>query len=311
LPVLGIIACGMLEDELAHVLCSDSGVRHLLLIDSPEVFGLTKKLRSMNRSHLIVSCEAVPGLLADIMKERSSGFLIRFMDKMNAIGLALSDRAQRNRGQELTVVVSLLKKALHSDEKLLREEVYRNIVDLASFSDGILLLFGLCGNALADIEEDFMHLPCPLHFLADGEGKRLDDCIAAAFGGNREYAQALSNFPGVGIFFTPMWAYHWQEIDREVRRSSKSKGLGRMLKDLGYSKVARLDTGLEFISDFEIESKINDFARLYSLEVIHLHGGTGVVERCYRQARENLMDRRMIGEADEAEKASGALPEAL
>jgi hypothetical protein len=83
-----------------------------------------------------------------------------------------------------------------------------------------------------------------------------------------------------------------------------------MLKDLGYSKVARLDTGLEFISDFEIESKINDFARLYNLEIIHLHGGTEVVERCYRQARENLMNRRKI-KVNEAEKASGALPEAL
>jgi hypothetical protein len=75
LPVLGIIACGMLEDELAHVLCSDSGVRHLLLIDSPEILGLARKLRSRNRSHLIVSQEAVPDLLADIMKGRSRGFL--------------------------------------------------------------------------------------------------------------------------------------------------------------------------------------------------------------------------------------------
>lgn len=308
MPVLGIIACGMLEDELAHVLCSDSDVRHLLLIDSTEVFGLTGKLKSRNRSHLVVSQEAVPDLLADIMKGRSNGFLTRFMDNMDKIGLVFSGRRQQARGQELVVVVSLLKKALHSEEKLLREEVYRSIKNHASFSDGILLFFGLCGNALTDIEEDFRHLPCPLHFLTDGEGKRIDDCIAATFGGNREYAEALSSSPGVGIFFTPMWAYHWQEIDREVRRSSKSKGLGRMLKDLGYSKVARLDTGLEFISEFEIESKINDFARLYSLEVIHLHGGTDVVERCYRQARENLMDRRKI---DEAEKASGALPEAI
>jgi hypothetical protein len=303
--VLGIIACGMLEDELAHVLCSDSGVRHLLLIDSPEILGLARKLRSRNRSHLIVSHEAVPDLLADIMKGRSSRFLFPFMNK---IGLTFFGRVQQNRGQELTVVVSLLKKALHSDEKLLREEVYWSIKDHSTFSDGILIFFGLCGNALADLEEDFRHLPCPLYFLADSEGKRIDDCIAAAFGGNREYAEALSSFPGVGIFFTPMWAYHWREIDREVRRSSKSKDLGRMLTDLGYGKVARLDTGLKFISDFEIESKINDFARLYNLEIIRLHGGTKVVERCYWQAKGNLMAGRKIVEV---EKASGVLPEAL
>ncbi len=141
MSVLGIIACGMLEDELAHVLCSDSGVRHLLLIDSPEILGLARKLRSRNRSHLVVSPEAVPDLLADIMKGRSSGFLTRFMNNMDKIGLAFFGQGQQARGEELVVVVSLLKKALHSDEKLLREEVYRSIVDQASFSDGISALF--------------------------------------------------------------------------------------------------------------------------------------------------------------------------
>lgn len=36
----------------------------------------------------------------------------------------------------------------------------------------------------------------------------------------------------------------------------RSKGFGDALIDLEYSKVAMLDTGLKFISDFEVESKI-------------------------------------------------------
>jgi hypothetical protein len=288
-PVLGIVACGMLEDELAHVLCSDHSLRHLILIDGPETYDLSRKLRTRNRSHLIVSVEDAPNVLADIVKERSRKFLTHLTDKIAPV--FLSQRPQTSR-QELIVVVSLLKKALHSDEELLRKEVYKSIEGHSLFSDEILLFFGLCGNALADVEEDFRHLACALHFLADGEGKRIDDCIAAAFGGNKEYGVALSSFPGVGFFFTPMWAYHWQEIDREVRRSSasKSKGLGSMLKELGYSKVAKLDTGLGFISDFEIESKINDFAGQHKLEVIHLNGGSELVERCYWRAKECLME---------------------
>jgi len=35
------------------------------------------------------------------------------------------------------------------------------------------------------------------------------------------------------------------------------------LVELGYSKISRLDTGLKFISDFEVESTINGFASLY------------------------------------------------
>lgn len=264
MPVLGIVACGMLEDELAHVLCNDRSLKHLILIDSPEILGLARKLRTRNRAHLVINRETVHDRFANIQEGKSNGCE--------------------------TVVVDLLKKALHSDEKLLKEAVYSSIEDLSMFSDSTLLFFGLCGNALADIEEDFRHSACPLHFLADGEGKRIDDCIAAAFGGNREYGEALSSFPGVGIFFTPMWAYHWQEIDREVRKSStsKSRGLGIILKELGYSKVAKLDTGLGFISDFEIDSKISDFAGQHKLEVIHLNGSSKLVERCYWRAKESL-----------------------
>jgi hypothetical protein len=286
MSVLGIVACGMLEDELAHVLCNDRSLKHLILIDSPEILGLARKLRTRNRAHLVINRVTVHDRFANIQEGKSNGFLMPIMDK---IGISLLGRGSTSKGCE-TVVVDLLKKALHSDEKLLREAVYSSIEDLSMFSDNMLLFFGLCGNALADVEEDFRQLSCPLHFLADGEGKRIDDCIAAAFGSNREYGVALSSFPGVGIFFTPMWAYHWQEIDREVRKSStsKSRGLGTMLKELGYSKVAKLDTGLGFISDFEIESKISDFAGQHKLEVIHLNGSSKLVERCYWRAKESL-----------------------
>ena len=53
LPVLGIIACRALEDELAHVLSDDHELRHLILIDNLDCFNLSRKLRSKNRSHLL------------------------------------------------------------------------------------------------------------------------------------------------------------------------------------------------------------------------------------------------------------------
>jgi hypothetical protein len=288
---LGIVACGMLEDELAHVLSIDDCLKHLILIDSSEIQGLKVKLDTRNRSHLVMSRESVHEHLEGIRKrkKRSNRFSVAIRNK---IGFSFFSSVRSSGGAEAVVVVDLLRKALHSDEKLLKEEVYRSIRRMAEISDGILLFFGLCGNALADIADDFRQLACPLYFLADVDGKRIDDCIAVALGGNKEYARVLNSYPGVGIYFTPMWAYHWQGIDREARKSSasRSRGLGSMLRDLGYSKVARLDTGLEFISDFEVESKINDFAEGHKLEVIHIDGGPELAERCYRQARENLAD---------------------
>src|SRR5512136_2898659 len=122
---------------------------------------------------------------------------------------------------------------------------------MARFSDGILLFYGLCGNSLADVGNDLDDLGCSVHFLTDESGKRVDDCISVALGGNRQYEETLSKFPGVGIYFTPMWAFNWKEIDEEVGRSSKSQSLGNMLNNLGYQKVAKLDTGLHYIRDFE------------------------------------------------------------
>ncbi len=287
MQVLGIVACGMLEDELAHVLCSDDTLKNLILIDSSDALGLSRKLRTRNRSHLIIRRDDVQDHLEGLRKRRSIGLLARI--GIDAI-LPFSNGTSGAEASEPVIVIDILKKALHSDEKMLRDQVYRSIESMAKFSDGILLFYGLCGNSLGGVERDFEQLPCNLFFLIDEDGKRIDDCIAMALGGNKEYALTLSSFPGVGIFFTPMWAYCWQEIDKEIEKSSnsKSRDLGSMLTELGYSKVANLDTGLGFISDFVVMSKISDFAEENRLEIIHLKGSSKLAERCYCQAKGNL-----------------------
>ncbi len=40
MPVLSIIACDMLEDELAYVLSKDSELEQLILVEKMECFGL-------------------------------------------------------------------------------------------------------------------------------------------------------------------------------------------------------------------------------------------------------------------------------
>jgi hypothetical protein len=119
----------------------------------------------------------------------------------------------------------------------------------------------------------------------------VDDCIAVALGGNKQYEETLSSFPDVGIFFTPMWAINLRDIDKEVGKSSKSQSLGSMLNSLGYKRVAKLDTGLHYISDFEVESKIDEFASSYSLEIIGIQGSTEIADRCYQQAKYGIFNK--------------------
>ena len=282
-PVLSIIACRILEDELTRVLSLDHTLRHLFLVDNLEAMGLSRKLRAQNRAHLLVAGEEIPDRIKDLQKDNFGKIIELLLNRFHFI----RGRVPKNSSErELVVVVNVLKMALHSDGKLLKDEVYKNIRDMSRFSDGILLFYGLCGNYLGNIGNDLRDLGCPIYFLTDKDDKRVDDCIAVALGGNKRYEETLSRFPGAGVFFTPMWAFNWRDIDKEVGRSSKSQSLGSMLNSLGYKRVAKLDTGLHYISDFEVESKIGEFASSYGLEIVVLQGNTEIANRCYQQAKD-------------------------
>lgn len=276
----------MLEDELTRVLSLDSMLRHLILADNPDGLGLSRKLRAQNRSHLLAGLGEIPNRIKDLHKDDFGKFIRPLLNRFRLICGRASENASE---QELVVIVNVLKMALHSDGKQITDEVYKNIREMSRFSDGILLLYGLCGNSLGDIGNDLRDLSCPIYFLTDKDGNRVDDCIAAALGGNKQYEEALSESSGIGFFFTPMWATNWKEIDKEANKAPKSQSLGCMLNSLGYMRVALLDTGLHYAGDFEVESKVSELASSCNLEIVCLQGSTEIVDRCYQQARDGIL----------------------
>lgn len=289
MPVLGIIACRALEDELAHVLSDDHELRHLILIDNLDCFDLSRKLRSKNRPHLLAAWEKIPTMLNGINRT-GSGILEPLRDRSRLLRGLLGKAGDTS--EEIIIVVNVLKIALHIDNKMLKAEVCKNIEHMSPFSDSILLFYGRCGNALQDIEASWDG-SCPLFFLTDDSGERVDDCIATALGGNKQYGQALSSNQGVGYFCTPMWASTLDYTDREVKKYTiehhlKPKSFGDVLVELGYTKIAKLDTGLNFTNDFQVDSTINWFAGQYHLEVVRLRGSVEITKRCYRQAKDCL-----------------------
>lgn len=287
MPVLSIIACSILEDELTRVLSLDPTLRHLFLVDNLDGMGLSRKLHAQSRAHLLVDGEEIPDRIKKLHGDNSGKFLKHLLKGFRFIRGQASENASE---KELVVVVNVLRMALHSDGKQIMDEVYKKIRDMSGFSDGILLLYGLCGNSLGDIGNNLRDLSCPIYFLTDKDGKRVDDCIAVALGGNKQYEETLKRSHDIGFFFTPMWAVKWREIENEANRSSnsKSQSLGSTLNSLGYKRVARLDTGLHYTGDFEVESRVGEFASLYNLEVVCLQGSTEIVDRCYQQAKDGI-----------------------
>jgi hypothetical protein len=272
MPTLSIISCRMLEDEIVHLLSSDREVEELLLLDGKETQSLSRKLKSQNRPHILLAWESLGGHLR---KRNGPGGLF------SRLGIRSS------RADSLVVVVSLLRLGLHSNLEHLRAAVIDNIRLMSSFSDGILVFYGRCGNALAHLEEDLADLSCPLYFLNDGQGRRIDDCIATALGGNEEYDRTLSEHKDVAVFLTPMWASGWKVMIEENASLGRGRDLRAMLKGTGLRRVARIDTGLSFEKGFQ--EKVDGFAREFGLERIELAGSTAVAEKSYERAKSSLL----------------------
>ena len=270
MPVLSIIACKMLEDERVPQLFADGDVWELLLVDGRECLSLSGKLRAEKRPHLLLGLDKI----ALHLKERQS-----------SIGGIFSSSSHR-KAAGLVVVVSPLRLGLHSDLDILKAAVYDNIRRLSTFSDGMLIFYGKCGGALADLEHDLTDLACPLYFLTDAQGKRIDDCIALALGGNENYDRTLAEHQDVALFMTPMWASNWRVMGQEDAASGKGRDMRAMLKGTDLRKVVRIDTGLHFEQGF-IE-KVDGFAREFDLERIELPGGTAVAKSCYESAKSSL-----------------------
>ena len=273
MPVLSIIACKMLEDEIVHLLYEDREIREILLVDGKEIQSLSRKLRGQNRPHIMLDLENIKCHLQEI-SGRPGGLISRIVGRLaEASGLV--------------VVVNLLRLGLHSDLELLRTAVYDEIRRMSAFSDGILIFYGRCGDSLAHLEEDLADLSCPLYFLTDDLGRRIDDCIATALGGNEEYDRTLSDHKDVAVFLTPMWASSWKALSEEIASSGSGRDLRAMLKGTGLRRVARIDTGLSFEKGFE--EKVDGFAREFGLQRIDLSGGTSVAEKSYERAKSSLL----------------------
>ncbi len=127
---MSIIACRILEDELTRVLSLDHTLRHLFLVDNLDGMGLSRKLRAQNRAHLLVAREEIPDRIKDLQKGNFGKTIKPLLNRFHFI----RGEYQRMRANKIVVVVNVLKMALHSDVKLLKDEVYKNIRDMSGFS---------------------------------------------------------------------------------------------------------------------------------------------------------------------------------
>jgi hypothetical protein len=288
MPVLSIIACRMFEDELAHIISSDRELEQLIVVENKDNFGLLQKLKSDNCLPRTAPLDKVFFLLGNghgsgLMTVAKPLLILPFFRKIH-------EKIKLKATHRVTVIVNLLKLGLHDDLDILKSEVCKNIKEMASFSDGILLFYCSCGEAFENLEENFSEFDCPLYWLKDGNGEVVTDCISAALGGNTVYDEIMYACRGTGaLYFTSMWASSWKQMGEERKRSHNFKD--NFLKDPRYSRVVKIDTGLSYDPDFH--KNVRDFARTFDMEIVEVKGSVELAEKSYRAAKKSVIQRTL------------------
>jgi hypothetical protein len=289
MPVLSIIACRMFEDELAHIISSDRELKQLIVVESKDSFGLLRKLKSDNCLPVTAPLDRVPFLLGI---GHGSGFMtIAKPLLMLPFFRKIHEKMKLNAAHRVTVVVNILRLGLHDDFNILKSEVYGNMKEMASFSDGILLFYCSCGEAFESLKEKFSEFDFPLYYLKDKNGEVVTDCISAALGGNAAYDEIMYACRGTGaLYFTSMWASSWKEMEEERKKSRNFND--NFLKDPRYSRVVKLDTGLSYDPDFY--KNIRDFARTFDMEIVEVKGSVELAESSYRAAKKGIIQHALM-----------------
>lgn len=280
MPVLSIIACRMLEDELVHVLSKDSGLQQLIVVENRESLEFRRKLRLRNYNPRTAFLDRVPMLLKD---ESNSDFGIS-VRLLAGFPIFKKFRRKRKDREKVSIVVNILSLGLHADLEILKAEVYRNIREMACFSDRILIFYGTCGHALGKLKEDLSDLECPLFFLKDGNGEIVEDCISLALGGNEAYVRAMTEFQGMGtIYMTPMWASSWKKREKETG----AQGFDKYLENALYCMTAKIDTEL-LVDNSEFDENVKEFAKKFNMKITNIKGSVEIAEKSYFTARNNV-----------------------
>lgn len=199
--------------------------------------------------------------------------------------------------EKYNVVMWLRSMGLHSDPKILKEAILADIRSIDGYTDGIMLYYGLCGQALlgiCDWARD--NIKTPLTIFKDKHGKICDDCISVPVGGPDAYLRLLKAYPGA-IYLTPAVACSQDEFMEkndlfkglELIDMTRTEFMKFILDSAGYKYALKIQTGLGDQEHFQEECE--NFVRKYDLKLAYLGNdwiSKEVVDGTYAEAKSFL-----------------------
>ncbi|WP_292464420.1 DUF1638 domain-containing protein [Methanolobus sp.] len=273
----------MLEDELVYVLSTDLEIKNLFVVENRNSFRLVQKLKSENLRPFVFSSDR----LYSIVSERNRRLPDSFMKRFSNIPILkqMCDALNRKKERELTVVVNLLRKDLHSEIDYLQSEVYLNAKEMSKISDGILLFYGKCGYSSEKIQDDLQRLDCPVYFLRDDEKNIVDDCVSIALGGNEIYTKTMLIGNGRGaIYATPMWLSSMNEKD--YKSTVSYQNVRKYLSSPMYSLLFKINN--QNSKDNNFHRNVSEFAKIFDMEIIDIDGTMNIAINSYMETKTSI-----------------------
>lgn len=254
MATLGIIACQILELELAHLLVKDVDVSGITIVDTGFSDGFLRAVTQKN--------EVIPRLIKDVSKCRS----------------AESDRFE--------VVVQILELGLHLVIRDLRSAVVNAVSEMSTYVDAIVLGYGLCGNALDNHEEIMRDADVPL-FMPVDEDHTVDDCVGLIIGGREAYYKEQCNVAGT-FFMNTGFSRHWKDLLHKVSAAKFDEAMSRRIM-AGYERSLLLITPV--LSEDEMAANIEEFNRLYGLRTEVRKGTLEILEKTLDSGKRFVMKK--------------------
>jgi hypothetical protein len=226
MPILGILTCEILELECAYLLNSDSDIDRVTVLAN-------------NRSkRLLDALESGP----------KKDNLHRIAD------LAFFCPHSDNR---LEVLVCVLELALHNRKKTLQQGLVEAAGEIGSRVDALLLGYGLCGNALENVNELLSDAGVPIFIPMDTDHP-VDDCVGLLIGGRQRYYEEQCKVAGT-FFMIPGWTYHWRRMFESEFGNLSVDMARRLFKD--YERSLLISTPI--MTDEEMRQNSNEFNNLF------------------------------------------------
>ncbi|MDV0444965.1 hypothetical protein MmiAt1_05150 [Methanimicrococcus sp. At1] len=252
MTTIAIVSCRIFEDELTYLMEKEQPKKtRLFLIETEFSETIENKFKSEN----IVFEKIRPEQLEEKLKEET--------DAAN------------------TIVLQLIEFSMEARPSEIKDAVYEKVKPIQPLVDGVMILYGLCGNVLGNIEEELSLPNCPVRILRDETGNIPDDCICISLGSREKYIRILKNGGGEGTYFlTPMHAAHWREIAyaSALTPDPNDDEMLKMVFDYSnYKNIGKVTTGLKYEKEFD--DIVDDFAQRFDFKIIDYEGTPSIIEK--------------------------------